>query len=73
MDFLFRGNWLINYDPKEYKYPDILITLARIQDKFNEIGINFNSINIYFNKKSTKNYYYKEKSGIFLSFCDINA
>ena len=72
-DFLFKGNWLINYDPKEYKYPEILLDLAKIQDYFSIKDINFNIINIKFNKKSTKNYYFKENDDILVSFCDINA
>ncbi len=72
-DFPFKGTWLVNSDPNEFSYPDILITLAIISDYFNENHINFNSININFNKNSTKNYYFKEINDVFLSFCDINA
>jgi hypothetical protein len=73
MDFQFKNNWLVNYDPKEFNYPDILITLAQIQDKFHEIGINFNSININFNNEGKKNQYFKENDAVLLSFCGIQA
>ncbi len=72
MDLIFRGNWLVNYDVKEFNYPEILITLAKIQDHFYQNDINFNSINIIFNKNGKKNYFYQEKSTILLSFCSIN-
>jgi hypothetical protein len=72
MDILFKGNWLINYDPKEYDYPDILITLAQIQDFFEQNCIIFNSININFNKNGKKNYFFQENYDIFLIFCGID-
>jgi radical SAM superfamily enzyme YgiQ (UPF0313 family) len=71
--FSFKGSWLINYDPKESKYPEILLDLAQIQDYFTGKNTNFNAINIIFNKKATKNYYFKENNEILLSFCDKNA
>jgi hypothetical protein len=70
--FPFIGNWLVNYDPKEFNYPDILINLAQIQDYFKKNSINFNSINVNFNKNRIKNYFYKENGDIYLSFCAIN-
>lgn len=73
MRFQFKGNWLVNYDPDELKFSEILITLAKIQDHFNENRINFNSININFNKNGAKNYYFNENGDIFLSFCGFKT
>jgi hypothetical protein len=73
MDFPFKGSWLVNYNPKDFSYPDILLTLARIQDVFKEKNIEFNSINIVFNKKAENNLFYKKNNAIFLNFSDIKA
>ena len=73
LDYSFKGNWLVNFDPKEYNYPDILILLAHIQDKINELSIKFNFININFNKSGNINYFFKEKEAIFLIFNDIKS
>jgi hypothetical protein len=73
MSSSFKGNWLVNYDPAEFKYLDILLSLAQIQDYFDKIGSKFNSININFNKNNDKNYYFKEKEDIFLILNDIKG
>jgi hypothetical protein len=72
-DFEFRGKWLVNYDPKEYDYPEILVILLKIQDFYYENHIKFNSINIIFNKKDIKNNYYFDNNDILLNLCRINA
>jgi hypothetical protein len=72
LTFPFNGNWLVNFNHTEFNYPDILILLAHIQDKFNEIGTNFNSITINFNKNDVKNYYFKENNDILLSFSGLD-
>jgi len=71
-DLPFKGNWLVNFHPNEYNYPDILVTLAKISDFFNKNGTIFNSLNIIFNKNSIKNYYFKEKDEILLLFSSFD-
>jgi hypothetical protein len=73
MNSSFSGNWLVNYDPKEYKYPEILSDLAEIQDFFNEKDIIFNKILVKFDKKAEKNHYFKEIGDVLLIFCEKNA
>jgi len=72
LDFAFKGSWLVNYDPKEFNYPDILVILAQISDFFKKTGIDFNSININFNKNGNKNYFFKVKDVVLLSFCGLD-
>lgn len=72
-DFPFSGKWLINYDPNKYNYPEILVSLAKIHDSFKEKAIEFDSINIIFNKNGEINYFFKENGVIFLILNDING
>ncbi len=69
----FSGNWLVNYDPKEYDGQEILLILAKIQDHFENKSIKFNSINAIIKKIGEKNEYFKENDDIFLIFNDSKA
>ncbi len=72
-NFSFKGNWLVNYDPKKFNYPGILITLAQIQDYFKKNCAVFSSINIIFDRKAKYNYFFRRKNDIYLNFREINA
>lgn len=69
----FSGNWLVNYDPKDYDNNQILLVLAKIRDHFEEKALEFNSINIIFKKNGRNNQYFKDKSAVFLIFNDIDG
>jgi hypothetical protein len=64
--FPFSGNWLVNYKISEFRYPDVLIDLARLSDYFRQNNINFDKINIFFSKTTNKNRFFRKKNDIFI-------
>jgi|GEM_PF-746150 len=65
-DFMFRGKWLVRYDPGEFTYPEILILLTRLQIQLERLGTNFRSLNFTLNKKLKKNTYFRHGEDLFL-------
>lgn len=67
----FSGNWLVNYQPREYNNQEILPILAKIQEYFEKKLIEFNYINIIFTKNGLNNQYFIENNEIFLILNDV--
>ncbi|MBN2346212.1 MAG: hypothetical protein JXO51_07450 [Candidatus Aminicenantes bacterium] len=70
---LFKGNWLVNYHPKEQKFPDFLVSLGHIQEYFDKNGIEFESINVNIKKNGKKSHFFKEDWTIYLNLNEIGC
>jgi hypothetical protein len=66
LDFIFRGKWLVRYEPGEFTYPEILILLTRLHIQLERLGTNFRSLNFILNKKIKKNTYFRHGKDLFL-------
>ena len=57
-DFMFKGKWLVRYDPGEFAYPEILIMLTRLQTRLELQGLDQPFRNVNFSRNIRRNRYF---------------
>ena len=49
-DFMFRGKWLVRYEPGEFTYPEILTLLPALQTRLEQQKLNYKFLNVNFSR-----------------------
>ncbi len=64
---MFKGKWLVRYDPGEFAYPEILTLLTHLQARLEKQGLGFNhSCNVHFSRNNRRSRFFLVSDHLFL-------
>ena len=71
-DFIFKGKWLVRYDPDEFAYPEILSLLAELQARLQSQKLNFRTVYLNIGRTIVRNRFFPFADRLFIAHNGID-